>query len=156
QQLLHPRQLGLPGDAIRLASRLLAALPTRHGLGAGAVFLDAVGLRLRQRLLGLPPGGARAAVRPGLFHAAALADAGLVLPAQLHGRLRPAAELPVRGAALGSLLLRRLLRQRLPAPWLQPVVRSRGALPRPAVRLLPLAEPRQPRLAGGPAPGLPR
>src|SRR5262249_26777407 len=131
----------------------LAGLPSRLGVGAGALRLDAVRLHLRGRLLGLRDRAARPALRPGVHRAPLPADAGLVLPPLLR-RPRPVpARCPVHPPGLRLLLLRRLLRHLFGAARFRGLVRlpHRRLLLRPAVLLLPPPLPRLPGLGARPA-----
>src|SRR5207249_2911553 len=110
-----------------------------------------VGLLLRERLLGLPAGRPRAAVRAGIFQPAAVADAGVVLPAEFRDRLRRAVRVALHRAASPSFLPWRLLRSVLRTGGVLAVVLLRAALPRPAFQLLQLAEPRRSELVRGAA-----
>src|SRR5262249_8471032 len=92
-----------------------------------ALLLDTVRLHIRARLLGLPPGGSRSPLCPGLHRPSRLPATPLLFHAYLCCSVPLPVWLPVRPPGLRLLLLWRLLR-----PWLR------------TARLLPLA-----RLAGG-------
>src|SRR5262249_21148719 len=93
--------------ALHVAARLLDGLPSRLGLGAGALRLDAGRLRLRGRLLGPPAGAARPAVLPGALHAAPGGRLGVHAPLRRPQRLLD--DGPVRRPGAAPFLLRRLL-----------------------------------------------
>src|SRR5262249_51248892 len=110
----------------------------------------------RGRLLGPLPGRPRPAVRPGLLRPAAVDRPRLVLPAVVLRPARQPAGLAVRPAGLRAVLLRRLLRRRLPPAGLRAVVRLGAPARRPAVRLRALGPPGRPGLVPRPGGGLPR
>src|SRR5262249_4320612 len=116
------RLLGLSGDALPVASRLLAAVSARLGLEPGALRVVAGRLCLRGRLLGLSAGPSRSAVRPGLFQPTAPGEHELLLDAELHGQLRLPADGPVWAPRLSPLLLRRLLRPKVRASGVHALV----------------------------------
>src|SRR5262249_30974487 len=129
-------QLAVPRRPLGVEAGLLDGGPAGRRLDAIVLRVDAVGLRLRGRLLGPAAGGARPAVRPGGLRAAAVGAAGLVLPAAVLRRPGRPAGVAVRPAVVLSLLLRRLLRPRLPRRRLPAVVRLGPAPRRPAVQPL--------------------
>src|SRR5262249_27068077 len=138
------------------AARLLAGGPAGPRLDSGPLLCHASGLLLRGRLLGLPAGRPRPAVRAGLLQAAAVGDARLVLPAELLRQLPRPVRFALRPAGVRPLLLRRLLRPRLLQPGFRALVCPRPALARSAVRLLRLAAPGRPGLVPGAGRYLPR
>src|SRR5207237_2176390 len=112
---------------------------------------DAGRLAVRGRLLGLPAGGPRAAVRPGRLRRLAVGRQPRVgVPTELRGRARRAARVAVRPPGLRRLLLRQLLRGAVPRPRVRPVDGLRRAGLRPAAELLPVVQPREPRLVAEP------
>src|SRR5262249_18674506 len=97
-QRLRTRVLGLPGIPVRVAAGLLVPEPTGLHLEPSPLLLHAVRLCVCGRPLGLSFGKSGHLVRTSLLHPAAVADAGLVLPAELLRQLRGPICFAVRAA----------------------------------------------------------
>ena len=114
ESLLGQRLLAVPRHRLRVASRILAHVLRRLGVGACPLRLDTSRRGVQRGVLGLSVGAARRVVRPGLFPPADLSPQRILLLAA-RGDRHPAFGLaPVRLSAPLALLLGRLLR--LPPP----------------------------------------
>src|SRR4051812_41438460 len=93
-----------------MALRILVDRGSRLGVDAGAVCQQPGWLRLRRRLLGLPSGLARHALRAGVLYKSCLYPTRLLLLADRRGERGAVDDPPVGQAGVCPLLLRRLLR----------------------------------------------
>ena len=116
------RLLGVAGWPLRLSSRFLGGRTAGLGLGSSSLRLCTARLCLRRRLLGLLDRPSGRAVCPGLFRCGRVRATRFLLFACNGDRPWRVRQRPLLAAAIPTLLLRRLLRRKLPSGRILPLV----------------------------------